>query len=262
MQNYGILIDTTMCIACYACEQADAERWGRKEPTADHVLSSEKRTAVYTINDNNLPRQCMHCAEPTCASVCPVGAFRKTAEGPVVYDADKCIGCRYCMQACPFDVPRYQWESANPKVSKCDMCRERIVAGNKPACVEVCPTGARTFGKLDEIIEEAKKRLRENPGTYYSEIYGIKEAGGTSIIYIGAKPFDQLGLRTNLPSEPIPNFTWAVMSKIPNYVGWAGTLLGGVWWITNRRKEVADVERKLHDMEKRNPSRRSKNGDH
>jgi formate dehydrogenase iron-sulfur subunit len=258
MQKYGILIDTTMCIACYECERADAERWGRSEPTPAHELSSEKNTAVYTINDSNLPRQCMHCQDPSCASVCPVGAFTKTAEGPVTYDADKCMGCRYCMQACPFDVPKYQWGSVNPKVTKCDMCRERILKGDKPACVAACPTGARTFGPLNEIIDEAKKRVRENPQTYYSEIYGLKEAGGTSIIYLSAKPFQELGLRTNLPNEPMPNLTWAVMSKIPNYVGWMGTLLGGVWWITNRRNEVQKYERKLKDMEKRNPSR-SKN---
>src|SRR5574341_8867 len=123
--QYGILIDTTKCIGCYACEQACAERWGFPTDSEAHELSSTQNTAVKTIDDMYLPRMCMHCQNPTCASVCPVGAFEKTPEGPVVYDADKCIGCRYCMQACPFDVPRYQWSSLNPRVSKCDMCRER-----------------------------------------------------------------------------------------------------------------------------------------
>ena len=148
MSGYGILIDTTLCIGCYACEAADAERWGN--PVSDkHILSSVQNTAVQQVGETNLPRMCMHCAEPTCASVCPVGAIEKTKTGAVVYDADKCMGCRYCMQACPFDVPKYQWDSMNPKVTKCDLCHERVEQGGKPACVEACPTGARMFGHVD-----------------------------------------------------------------------------------------------------------------
>ncbi|MEK6565493.1 MAG: 4Fe-4S dicluster domain-containing protein, partial [Bacteroidota bacterium] len=157
--QYGILIDTTKCVGCYACEQACAERWGFPTDNEVHELSSIKNTAMKTVNETYVPRMCMHCQDPTCVSVCPVGAFQKTAEGPVVYDADKCIGCRYCMQACPFDVPRYQWNSLNPKVTKCDMCRDRVLQGQKPACVESCPAEARVFGPLDEIIKEAKKRV-------------------------------------------------------------------------------------------------------
>ena len=254
--TYAILIDTTLCIGCYACEAACAERWGFPESDV-HELSSTKNTTVKTVNDINVPRLCMHCQDPTCVSVCPVGAFTKTAEGPVVYDADKCIGCRYCMQACPFDVPRYQWNSLNPKVSKCDMCRDRILKGGKPACVEVCPVQARIFGPLDEIIGEAKKRVAEHPETYYAKIFGLREAGGTSVIYLAAKPFEQLGLRTGVPDHPLPQLTWAVMQKIPDYVFWGGTLLGGIWWITNRRKEVQAYERKLKEMEESNPSGRN-----
>jgi formate dehydrogenase iron-sulfur subunit len=181
MSGYGILIDTTLCIGCYACEEADAQRWGN--PVSDkHVLSSVQNTAVLLVDETNVPRMCMHCAVPTCASVCPVGAFEKTASGAVVYDADKCMGCRYCMQACPFDVPKYQWDSVNPKVTKCDLCHERVEKGDKPACVEACPTNARTFGKVDELIQEAQKRMYENPGKYYPSIYGVREAGGTSIL--------------------------------------------------------------------------------
>lgn len=249
--QYGILIDTTKCVGCYACEQACAERWGFPAENEVHELSSIRNTAIKTVSETYVPRMCMHCQEPTCASVCPVGAFRKTAEGPVVYDADKCIGCRYCMQACPFDVPRYQWNSLNPKVTKCDMCRDRVLQGQKPACVESCPAEARVFGPLDEIIREAKKRVAEQPEVYHGKIYGVKEAGGTSVIYISAKPFAELGLRVNLPEQPLPDLTWAVMQKIPNYVFWGGTLLGGIWWITNRRKEVQALERKLNAMQKK-----------
>ena len=249
--QYGILIDTTKCIGCYACEQACAERWGFPTDNEIHELSSIKNTAIKTVNETYVPRMCMHCQDPTCVSVCPVGAFQKTAEGPVVYDADKCIGCRYCMQACPFDVPRYQWHSLNPKVTKCDMCRDRVLQGQKPACVEICPAEARVFGFLDEIIKEAKKRVAEQPEVYHGKIYGVKEAGGTSVIYLAAKPFGELGLRMNLPEHPLPDLTRAVMQKIPNYVFWGGTLLGGIWWITNRRKEVQALERKLRAMQKK-----------
>ncbi len=254
---HGILIDTTLCIGCYACEQACAERWGFPVETDVHQLSSTKNTAVLTVNDVFVPRMCMHCQDPTCVSVCPVGAFQKTAEGPVLYDVDKCIGCRYCMQACPFNVPRYQWNSLNPRVTKCDLCRDRILSGNKPACVEICPAEARIFGPLEEIIGIAKKRVADNPGGYHPQIFGVKEAGGTSVIYLAAKPFNELGFPSNLPGHPLPDLTWAIMSKIPNYVFWGSTLLGGIWWITNRRTEVAAYERKLKEMENRLPGEQS-----
>jgi formate dehydrogenase iron-sulfur subunit len=257
MQRKGILIDTTMCVGCYECERACAARWGFPDPGESHELSATQNTAIKTVNDVYVPRMCMHCQEPTCASVCPVGAFEKTAAGPVIYDADKCMGCRYCMQACPFDVPRYQWFDTNPRVTKCDMCSDRIGRGEQPACVESCPAGARFFGTLDEVTAEAKRRVRESPDTYHQNIYGLNEAGGTSVLYLAGRSFDQLGLRTNLPHQPLPGYTWAVMSKIPNYVFWAGTFLGGVYWITNRRKEVQDFERHLREMERKNPSRRN-----
>jgi formate dehydrogenase iron-sulfur subunit len=248
MFGYGMLIDTTLCIGCYACEAADAERWGN--PVSEkHVLSSVQNTAVLQVDESYLPRMCMHCAEPTCASVCPVGAFKKTKTGAVVYDADKCMGCRYCMQACPFDVPKYQWNKLNPKVTKCDLCHERIEKGEKPACAEACPTGARTFGIVDELIREAQKRMYADSGKYYPSIYGVREAGGTSILYISDKSFEKLGLKTNLPNHPLQNLTWEILSKIPNYVFWGSTLLSGVWWITNRRKEVQAFELKLKEME-------------
>lgn len=249
MLGYGMLIDTTLCVGCYACEEADAQRWGNKTSDA-HRLSATQNTAVTQADDAYLPRMCMHCADPTCMSVCPVGAFEKTPQGAVAYDADKCMGCRYCMQACPFDVPKYEWDSPNPKVTKCDMCHERTAKGEKPACADACPTGARAFGNVTELIEEAKRRIAAEPAKYHQAIYGVREAGGTSILYISDRSFEKLGLKTNLPDHPLPNLTWEVLSKIPNYVFWGGTLLGGIWWITNRRKEVQAYELKLKSMDK------------
>lgn len=256
MARNGILIDITLCIGCYACEEACAERWGN--PVSDvHRLSATKNTTVLERGDLYVPRLCMHCADPTCVSVCPVGAFTKTPEGPVTYEADKCMGCRYCMQACPFDVPKYQWDSVNPEVRKCDMCYDRIKRGEKPACVESCPAEARIFGDLDQLVAEARRRIAENPGTYENHVYGVREAGGTSVLFLSPKPFEELGMKTNLPEHPLPTLTWAVLSKIPNYVFWGSTLMAGIWWITNRRKEVQAYESALRKLEER-----KNNGNH
>ncbi len=249
MKRCGILVDTTMCVGCYECERACAQRWGNPEPDDLHELSSKKNTVVQTINDVNVPRLCMHCNEPTCASVCPVGAFEKKPNGAVVYDAGKCIGCRYCMQACPFQIPRYQWESLNPRVSKCDMCYERTSDGRLPACVESCPTGARLFGERETLLAEAAKRLREKPSEYAQAVYGMNEVGGTSTLYLSAKPFESIGFKPGMPDHSMADLTWNIMSKIPNYVFWGGTLLAGIYWITNRRKEVAEYERRIAAQE-------------
>ena len=238
----GILVDTTLCVGCYECERVCSERWNFST-TEVHELSCVKNTAVQQWGDVYVPQLCMHCDDPTCASVCPVGAFDKNTDGAVVYNADKCIGCRYCMQACPYQIPRYQWGKLNPKVTKCDMCHERTIRGAPPACAESCPTGARLFGTKEELLREAEKRIRENPTTYYPAIYGVKEVGGTSTLYISNTPFDQIGFRTRIPDHPLPQLTAQIMEKIPNYIFWGGTLLTGIWWITNRRKEVAEYER-------------------
>ncbi|GJQ21191.1 MAG: formate dehydrogenase [Bacteroidia bacterium] len=254
MAQYGILIDITRCVGCLACEEACAEKWGMSEAGSTEV-SAFRNTEVREVDGVYVPKQCMHCADPTCVSVCPVGAFTKTPEGPVIYEPDKCMGCRYCLQACPFDVPKYEWDSLNPAVRKCNMCHERILQGKQPACVETCPAEARTFGILDNLVEEARKRIAESPETYENRIYGVREAGGTSVLFLAPKPFDQLGLKTNLPEHPLPTLTWEVLSKIPNYVFWSSTLLAGIWWITNRRNEVQAYEAALKKLEERGNGR-------
>lgn len=241
----AILYDSTLCVGCKACEDACAARW--RLPYDDKVaaesrLSAHKLTTIQTFGERYSRRLCMHCAEPACASVCPVGALRKTAMGPVVYDAGKCMGCRYCMLACPFQVPAYEWNSRLPKVRKCDMCYERQAAGKPTACAEACPTGATTCGERDTLVAEARRRIAEKPKDYYPRIYGLKEAGGTSVLYLSAVPFDRIGLRTNVPQQPMPALTWRVLSLVPDVVSVGSVLLGGVWWITNRRDEVARKE--------------------
>ena len=242
----GILFDSTLCIGCGACYQACKEKNDLPE-TTDAYLTDKLSARTYTVvnrrNGRFIRQMCMHCETPTCASVCPVGALVKTADGPVLYNEDKCMGCRYCMQACPFGVPRYEWNSALPRVRKCTLCSDRVAAGLATACATVCPTGATKFGDRDELIEEAKARLRANPDKYVNHIYGIEEVGGTSVLMLSDVSFESLGYRTNLSKEPLPLLTWNVLQEIPNLVSIGGVLMGGIWWITNRRNEVQRAAR-------------------
>jgi formate dehydrogenase iron-sulfur subunit len=242
----AVLYDSTLCIGCRACEQACAERWSlpyNEKIGAEEQVSAHKLTTIRTHGDKYSRKLCMHCAEPTCVSVCPVGALRKTALGPVVYDQSKCMGCRYCLTACPFQVPVYEWSSRLPRVRKCDMCYDRQVAGKPTACSEACPVGATITGDRDALIAQAKKRLADKPGQYYQHIYGLQEVGGTSVLFLSAVPFDQLGLRTDLPKDALPVRTWAALSHVPDVVSIGAVLMGGVYWITHRREEVAKAEK-------------------
>ena len=243
MNTKALLIDITKCVGCRACATACAEanRLPQEEATE---LSATHYTVVQGYRDDSVfvRRLCMHCSQPTCVSACLVGAFTKTETGAVLYDESKCIGCRYCMQACPFEVPRYEWGSLVPRVQKCRMCYERVAAGGQTACSEACAFGATNFGDREEMIREARKRINENPGGYIDYIYGLQEAGGTSVLYISNIPFDQLGLPMTVPKEPIPDLSWRVLSHIPKYAVAASVALFGVHWITARRREVARFE--------------------
>jgi len=194
-----------------------------------------------------LKQQCLHCVTPACASVCPAGAFRKDPKnGAVYYEAYRCIGCRYCQIACPFNVPRYEWHSAWPEVRKCQLCRHRLAEGKYSACAEFCPTGATIFGKVTELREEAKKRFAMKRGTEYSyplrtldskdttlrlvsgyadRVYGLSEGGGTQNMMLSGISFDLLGFNKDVPNSALPDFTWAYIAKIP----WVflGVFLGG-----------------------------------
>lgn len=246
----AMLIDLTMCIGCNSCQEACKKENGLPEGE-ERSLSSTAYTALEEHDGVFVRRMCQHCAEPTCVSVCPVGAFTKTPQGPVLYDESKCIGCRYCIQACPFQVPRYEWSSNNPRVQKCRFCAERIVRGLQPACAEACPTGATKFGDRDDLVREAYTRIKAEPGKYVDRVYGLEEVGGTSILYISSVPFEQLGFKTQLQKSALPMLTWNALSKIPGVVGVGGVLLYGIWWITNRRTEVQQLERKLEQLQRR-----------
>jgi Fe-S-cluster-containing dehydrogenase component len=206
-------------------------------------------------------QQCLHCISPACASVCPAGAFKKDPEnGAVIYIASKCIGCRYCQLACPFGVPRYEWDSAWPEVRKCQLCSHRFKDGKYSACAESCPTGATIYGKATDLREEAQKRLAQTPGSEYAfpvqkvnsnerirrdiakyadGVYGLVEAGGTQNILLSGVSFDLLGFSRNIAKFDLPSLTWAYIAKIP----WvfAGVFIGGstLYAITHRKERAA-----------------------
>lgn len=248
MKRKALLIDITKCVGCQQCAIA-CKQQNNLPDIEEKKLSSTAYTVVEERGDHYVRRLCMHCNEPTCASVCPVGAFEKTVEGAVLYNEKKCIGCRYCMMACPFQIPRYEWYSTTPRVQKCRMCIERIRNNDVPACVGACETGASQFGGYYDILRLAHETISNDPEKYVNHIYGENEIGGTSVLYISDVAFEDLGFKTNLGTMPLPDLTWNALSKIPSVVLVGGTLLYGIWWITSRRKEVAEFEKKLKEKE-------------
>ena len=239
-RSNALLIDITKCVGCLACEQACKELHGfPKEHEAS--LSETALTVVSERGGKFVRRQCMHCLSPACASACPVGALIKTPEGAVRYAGAKCIGCRYCMIACPFDVPKYEWSKLAPYVTKCDLCAERQLAGKPTACAEACPTGATVFGERDALLAEAHKRIADNPA-YVRKIYGETEVGGTSVFYLSDVPFEDLGFVTAPSNQPMPSLSAAALGEVPTVVLVGGSLLSGLYWFTQRKREVALAE--------------------
>ncbi|MCG3146825.1 MAG: Formate dehydrogenase, nitrate-inducible, iron-sulfur subunit [Verrucomicrobiae bacterium] len=234
----AVLVDLTRCIGCRACENACRVRAGFPGlPTApigygagDGQLTFRTRTFIDFRNGNSkqhqpVKRQCMHCLEPACVSVCPVAALEKTATGPVVYHENVCIGCRYCILACPFGVAKYEWDNAlMPRVGKCDFCADRQAEGRPPACVAACPTGTLKFGTRGVLLQEARARMSAQPNRYVA-IYGDEVVGGTSWIYLSATPPEELGFPKGLPPGALPQLTWKAIAKLPFVVIGVGLLL-------------------------------------
>jgi formate dehydrogenase iron-sulfur subunit len=283
--SYAKLIDTTKCIGCKAC-QVICKEWNGLEgeetslPAGDLGIQNPERLSSNTymllthheIEDPMAPagfrtvftkRQCMHCNEPACASACPVTALEKTEQGPVVYDPNKCIGCRYCMLACPFGAISSEWDSLAPKISKCTLCADRLpiempserngehltdeevkhssAKHSLPACVKTCPADALHFGDRDEMLEIAKGRIARGKGKYVDHIYGEKEAGGTATLYLSAVPFDQIGL-PDVGTDSYPARSAVALSAVPPAVVGVGALLGTLYAFGKRKLAVARAE--------------------
>jgi Fe-S-cluster-containing dehydrogenase component len=248
----GVLVDTTRCIGCRSCEVACSEANGNFVPDvkSDSALekvrdtSDKQFTVVNRFNTDKgevfVKRQCMHCWQPACAAACLVNAMAKTKEGPVTWDGDKCMGCRFCMVSCPFDIPKAEYHSWNPRIMKCDMCYERLQQGRKPACVEACPTDTLMFGTKRQLMEIARHRVYSHPDKYVHQIYGEHEAGGTGFLYLSAVPFNQIGFRTDLGTTPYPEYTKQFLVSVPLILFGVPALLLGLSELTDRKKEIRE----------------------
>ena len=242
----GMLYDATECIGCKACVVAcrdanglPASRGGKDPGLHDQQteLNGNTKNVIKLYQEGGVwsfvKSQCMHCVDPACVSVCRIGALQKDGQtGIVAYDKDRCVGCRYCQVACPFNVPKFEWQSATPCITKCEMCRHRQAEGKQPACTEVCPKQAVIFGKLEDLKAEARRRIREQPGRYQPRVYGDEDMGGTQVLYLSAVPFEKLGL-PEMGQESVPALAESIQHGIYQglitpavlYVGLAGAVI-------------------------------------
>jgi formate dehydrogenase iron-sulfur subunit len=271
------LVDITKCIGCRACQVA-CKQWNDREGEETELdfnlgfqnpatLSAKTLTLItfHELPDEKAPgglhylftmRRCLHCLEPACASACPTTALDRRSDGPVIYDANKCIGCRYCIWACPWGVPTAEWDSLAPKIQKCTHCADRSdqpapVARNgqalsleesklyrenivTPACVKACPADCLRFGTREEILQEAHNRISAQPDKYVDHIYGEKEAGGTSVLYLSSVPFEKIGF-PDVGTKAYPAFSKMALHAVPPAVLAVGALLGGAYAFLKRR---------------------------
>jgi formate dehydrogenase iron-sulfur subunit len=249
----GVLYDATKCIGCRACQVA-CKQWNElpaEKTTNSGTYENPPKMSAYTFTKINFTelehngefkwvfnkQQCMHCQEPGCAEACIVGALVKTEAGPVTYDEGKCIGCRYCMVACPFGIPNFEWDKPIPWIRKCTFCADRQGAGLKPACVTTCPTGALKFGERDELIAEAQRRIAEHPDKYVNHIYGAQEVGGTSWLYLSPVPFEEIGFPT-LPSVPVTINAERAMAAVPPVLVGVAAAMAGIYWLVQRQQKI------------------------
>jgi len=259
-ESSGVLFDSVLCIGCRKCEEGCNKVNELPPPSRSFddlsVLDKKRRTSIeaFTVvnrydNTRNTKGplfrkiQCNHCLEPACASACFVRAFTKTKEGPVIYDPSVCVGCRYCMIACPFGIPAYEYyEALSPRIRKCTMCHPRVIEGKLPGCVEACPKEALTFGERKDLIKIARERIRKNPALYVDHIYGEHEMGGTSWLYLSGVPFKELGMREDLGITPAPELTAGALGSVPIVVGIWPVLLTGIYAMSKRKEKIAKEE--------------------
>jgi formate dehydrogenase iron-sulfur subunit len=243
---WGMLIDLTRCAGCNSCALACKEANGLPGPDrVPGALASDAYTFVEerwvtvtdgTISKRYVKRQCMHCLNAACVSACPAAAMYKSAEGPVIYRAYRCLGCRYCQAACPFGVPRFDWDNGvDPVISKCWLCYGQLQQGQQPACVQACPAGALRFGQREELLAQAHAQIASNPGRYVDHVFGEFEVGGTAMLYLSDVPFEQLGFPANLPQTAPPEQTARIVTKLPYVLIGMAALMTGTAMYTQRK---------------------------
>ena len=244
-ETWGMLIDLTRCVGCnscaLACKESNHLSGDDQIPQGleSDAYSFVERVEVITADGERairyVKRQCMHCLNAACVSACPAAAMYDSGEGPVIYRADRCLGCRYCQVGCPFGVPRFEWQDGiAPTISKCWMCYDRLQAGGEPACVEACPTGALRFGRRSELLTQARAQIATHPDRYVDHVFGESEVGGTSVVYLSDVPFEQLGFPVDLPNVAPPEQTEKVMSALPLVIGGMAALMSGTAFYTHR----------------------------
>jgi len=251
----GMLYDATKCVGCKACVvackkenklSADTRWYGDGKYDAPDGLNQYTKNVIQLYDDGSeysfVKKQCMHCVDPACVGACMLGALHKTSIGVVEWNANKCIGCRYCETACPFNVPKFQWTSAAPNIVKCEFCKDRLAAGKEPACTEVCPRKAVIFGKYTDLLDEAHRRLDADP-KYVQKVYGEHELGGTQVLYLSHVPFEKLGFRFN-DTAPVPETQQTIQHGV--YQGFAApialyALLGAVMFRNRKSDDGGDA---------------------
>ncbi len=282
-EGMGILYDATVCIGCKAC-MAVCKEYNNLPP--DHHdpnnvwddpadLSSKTYNIVklYTngtgqVKDQEangysyIRRLCMHCVDPSCTSACPVVALHKDSHtGAILYDKDVCVGCRYCQIACPYNVPKFEWDNPFPQIQKCQLCSHLIPQGGYAACCQFCPTGASIYGNVQDLLKEAKRRLSLTTGQmadyplrrvdssdktqrkvtlYNNHIYGAQEGGGTQVLMLANVPFNKLGL-PQLPAESTADRTETLYHALYKGMIFPYVLLGAVFYAVYKNTANQDL---------------------
>ena len=268
-QSKGMLSDLTKCIGCGWCQQA-CQEWNHL-PAQQSGAEAQRETTCLSADVWTVPelkvveekgeqyqvfvkRQCMHCVDPACVSACPVGALQKLDSGPVVYDCTRCIGCRYCMVACPFSIPKFEWEESLGRIRKCTFCVDRQEDGLEPACAAACPTGALMFGDRDSLIAEAEARIQADPDRYFHHVYGKEELGGTSWMYLSPVSFEAMGFPA-VGTEPVTSLSEAIATYGTAGVAASVTLLlGGLYyWFNGRQPKLQEAHEPIPVESEREP---------
>jgi len=268
----SMLYDNTICTGCRACMTACSETNGLPPDTSAGMpldtaltsgiwdipadLNSKTKNIIKLYKDPDgtdfgfVKRQCMHCLDPACVTGCPFGALKKDTWGAVTWTSSLCIGCRYCEVACPFDVPKFEWDKWNPKIVKCEFCfDERLQQNKEPACTSVCPTGAVIFGKRADLLSRAKKRIADAPDKYFeNRVYGEYEAGGTQVLYLSNVSFQKLGL-PKLGATSLGHYATKVTSVIYKWLSGPVLMAGLLGAVIKRNWVRHEAERAEREKE-------------